>query len=200
VVKPIVSINGGRIKADLAKVGQRMSMARQIALNAARDAMVLHANDMVANAQRRLEPQTRSGELSASGSVTDPEMTQHAVEVWIGFNKEYAAQREKGGPIRAVRAKMLAIPLDPALTAAGVPKYSSPREIPGAFVLKLWGRAFIAAEAGTGKNRILTLFYVLKESVVQTGSHYMEITLVEKGPEMAGVVSEAVGRAWGGAK
>jgi hypothetical protein len=199
-MKPLITLNSSRIKADLGKVGQRMSMARQLAINATREAMTLHAHAMVADAQRRLEPQTRSGELAASGSVTDTEVTAQFVEVWIGFNKEYAAMREKGGTIKAVRTKMLAIPLDPALTAAGVPRYSSPREIPGAFVLKLWGRAFIAAEAGKGQNRILTLFYVLKESVQQTGSHYMEITLVERGPQMAAVVSEAISRAWGGGK
>lgn len=198
MVKPLFSINTGRIRADVEKVGVRLDFARQLALNATREAMILHGHDMIADAQRRLEPQTRTGELSASGGITDPEVTAKEITLDLGFNKEYAAMRERGGTIRATRTKNLAIPLDPALTAAGVPRFSSPREIPGAFVLKLWGKVFIAAEAGKGKNRILTLFYILKPSVTQTGSHFMEQTIFEKGPQLASQIASAQGRALGG--
>jgi len=200
MVKPLFTIDTGRLKADLSKIGDRLDFARQLALNATAEAMTMHGHDMIADAQKRLEPQTRSGNLGASGGITEPEFSSGVVTLDLGSNIEYARQVDQGGTITAKRGRMLAIPLDPALTASGVPRFSSPREIPGAFVLKLWGKVFIAAEAGKGKNRVLTLFYILKHSVTQKGSHFFSRTVYEKGPQVGRAIADNVGRALGGGR
>jgi len=200
MAKPLFTLNVGRLKADLSKIGDRLDFARQKAIEATREAMVQHGHDMIADAQRRLEPQTRTGNLGLSGGITDPEVKDGVVTLDLGFNIEYARQVDRGGTIQARRASMLAIPLDPALTAAGVPRFSSPREIPGGFVLRLWGKVFIAARRGKGKNATIVLYYLLKRSVTQKGSHYFSTTVYEKGPQLGSAIAHAVGDAFGGGR
>ena len=72
----------------------------------------------------------------------------------------YARIQEEGGTIRAKNAKFLAIPLDPgpAVTGAGVSRYSSPRQVPG---LHVQGRGQrLRLVDGEGRT-----WYVLRRSV-----------------------------------
>lgn len=53
------------------------------------------------------------------------------VGVFRGPAVAYARIQEHGGTVRPVRAKALAMPVDDALTPAGVDRYGGPRQYPG---------------------------------------------------------------------
>lgn len=91
--------------------------------------------------------------------------------------------QEHGGDVTPVRAKYLAIPLDDAKTAAGVPRWKSPREVYGLSVIPLRGHLFLVrrTDAGTRirggrirrtKAKIEWLWLLLK-SVTVPASRYL---------------------------
>ena len=87
----------------------------------------------------------------------------------------YAAQREYGGTITPVRAKMLAIPLPPALTAAGVAKMA-PRDLVGGFVWRtMTGRLVLGRREGRRGRPVA--YFLLVRSVTQTGAYYLRDTM-----------------------
>lgn len=55
----------------------------------------------------------------------------------------YARIQEMGGTVRAKNGKYLAIPIGPALTAAGVAKFKSPRMVPELVFHRAGGTAFL---------------------------------------------------------
>jgi len=67
-------------------------------------------------------------------------------------------------------SKFLAIPIGEGLTSTGVARYASPRNVEGAFILKSkTGGLFIAKKFGK-TNRSIKPLFILKKSVVVTGS------------------------------
>lgn len=74
-------------------------------------------------------PQARSGTLRRSiRAVAERQGLRLMVGVEAGSERiGYARLQEEGGTVRPVRGRFLAIPLPPALTGAGVPRYSGPR-------------------------------------------------------------------------
>lgn len=74
-------------------------------------------------------PQARSGTLRRSiRAVAERQGLRITVGVQAGSERiGYARIQEEGGTVRPVRGRFLAIPLPPALTGAGVPRFSGPR-------------------------------------------------------------------------
>lgn len=74
-------------------------------------------------------PQARSGTLRRSiRAVAERQGLRLTVGVEAGSERiNYARLQEEGGTVRPVRGRFLVIPLPPALTGAGVPRYSGPR-------------------------------------------------------------------------
>jgi hypothetical protein len=64
------------------------------------------------------------------------------------------------------RAKFLAIPIGEGLTPAGVPRFSSPRQIPGGFFVKTKGRLLFGYKRGT-RGKFRPLFTLVKSVFVQ---------------------------------
>lgn len=81
----------------------------------------------------------------------------------------YARMQEEGGTIRPKKGRFLAIPMSNAKTAAGVPRWPTPRAVPGLFALNLRGRIFLVRKQGAG----LEFLYRLKESVRIRGTKYL---------------------------
>jgi len=111
---------------------------------------------------------TRSGALrrsirgTASGTTVTVTAGEHG-----GEPLKYARIQELGGTVRPTRAKYLSIPVGPALTAAGVSKYASPRQVPGLhFVQSLKGQPLLADQEGT-------VWFVLKKSVTIKAKHFL---------------------------
>lgn len=81
----------------------------------------------------------------------------------------YARIQEEGGVVRAKKSRFLAIPMSNAKTAAGVPRWPTPRAVPGLFAINLGGRIFLVRKRGEG----LEFLYRLKESVRISGKKYL---------------------------
>jgi hypothetical protein len=114
--KPFISIDVGRVKADLVKAGKVLEGLDESIERALRQAMVEYMNDVQADAQQKA-PIGDTGDLRASATTTDPIEEGNGVVVFTAFNLVYAALRDQGtkglpgGVIRPVRAKRLFIPL-----------------------------------------------------------------------------------------
>jgi len=195
--KPAISLNLGKLTASIDAAKATLPAYQKRIVDATSKTMFGFVSDTVAAAQRNCA--VRSGDLAASAAVQDPVVGEMSIVCEGGFNSPYAAQRNFGGTITAKPGKALAIPLDPALTGRGVARYSSPRELGGdARIIKLWGRAFIAKTAGKGKNRVLTLFFVLKDHVDQKGDSFFSNAVEAFRPLAAPAIAAGVSSKLGG--
>ena len=109
----------------------------------------------------------RSGSLAGSFSVTETGTTAATWSMTVGTTSKYAPMQEYGGTVRPVRKKWLTIPLDAALTPAGVlrapaPDWSDPGKKNTFFKWSKRGNLILFKK--TGKNQITPLF-VLKKQV-----------------------------------
>lgn len=93
---------------------------------------------------------------------------------------KYAAIQEEGGWVKG--NPYLAIPVGPARTPAGVPRYASPRDVPGlVLVQSLKGNLLLvlpedrrnAAGRLVKGGRAGTVYYVLRRRVYIRGKHYL---------------------------
>lgn len=123
--------------------------------------------EAIAKQAATTSPRSRSGRLRASiGSKVEFRSNDLALVLSAGGAKgggvvRYAALQEFGGTVRPTRAKWLAIPVGPALTGAGVPRYPGPRSVPGlSFVKSRSSQTAVLVSRETGQ-----VFYVLKKSV-----------------------------------
>lgn len=88
---------------------------------------------------------------------------------FVAINRmPYAAIHEYGDTVRPKTAKALAIPMGEALTAGGVPRFTGPRAVPGLFVYKSDGKAYLARSV----DKRLEVLYALRSSVVIPARRY----------------------------
>lgn len=194
MVKPFISMNVGNMRAQVGRVNARIDHLEAIALEATRQAIGEIVNDMLASAQLKIN--VRSGELQGSGVVLDPVITATEISQLWGFNKEYARMRDQGGDIRPVNAQLLAIPLDPIMTATGA-RYSSPREEADLELVPILEYLFLA-DKNTGE-----FHWLLTPHVHQEGNGFVTKTAQEGAPNVskriAQIIEQLLGSA-GGAK
>ncbi len=168
--------------------------------NAARrelTALALEAQQRAA-ANARTRMRTRTGRLRGSirGEVRDgdhgPEMVLRAGSKTV----PYAPIQEEGGTVTAKGGGYLRVPLDPALTAAGVDRFPGPLRVSGA------GR-FHVRGLGPGGGPPLYLFrsdqdgpawYRLQKSSTITGKWYLRDAFHEAAERFPVAVAEAVVR------
>lgn len=110
--------------------------------------------------------------------------------VRTGKRAVYANILEKGGTIKPNKSKFLAIPLRAALTGAGAPRKSGPRQWANTFVRRSHGGNLIIFQAN-GKGKIIPL-YVLKKSVRIPGKDYMGKSLQETTESILRVMNNEV--------
>lgn len=187
MVKPFITVDSGNLKAQIDRVNNSLDRTAEIAIAATQQAMEEIANDMVSKAQAKIK--VMSGDLQASAFVF-PELRGDEIVVSWGFNKEYARIRDQGGDIVPVRAKLLAIPLDPIMTATG-PRFSSPREEQNLELVPILNYVFLADKA-TGE-----FHWLLTPHVHQEGSHYASGTVQEEAQNVAPTVARRVGELLG---
>lgn len=131
---------------------------------------------------------TRTGRLRASitGSVV-VKAGEWAISLRAGGNEsgkgsvKYARLQEKGGTVRPTKSKFLAIPVGPALTAAGVSRYASPRDVPGLVVAQTRGGQLVLLMGARGKvggkGRTVKageVYFLLRRQVHVPGRPYLE--------------------------
>lgn len=108
----------------------------------------------------------RTGTLARS-LTTLPASDGKAERLWVGFvlpGARYAGIHETGGVIRA-GAKLLAIPVGPALTPAGVPRFPGPRSVQGLVFRPAKGGGLLGKVTGKGDREKFSVWYVLKKEV-----------------------------------
>ncbi len=149
------------------------------------------AMDWLTEAQRRLAPHERSGNLHGSAQIDATVLEGDAIVKRFGFNAVYAAFRDHGGTIYAKRSDNLAIPLAPILDGRGVSRYQTPRQEPKLFPIRTKdGRVFLAMEVG-GR---LEFHWKLQPSVTQKGTFYFSSVAAERKPHVAAVVGSVFAR------
>lgn len=131
----------------------------------------------------------RSGDLARSfrSRVTGNNLDNLILLIFTA--SKYAPIQEKGGIVTAKRAKMLAIPLAPALTSAGVARYKSPRDM-NLRVTMRGGKIFL--ETKTAKSELM---YVLKKSVIVPARLGMFKLWERQLPVTAKILVESVNKA-----
>lgn len=184
-----------------AKLG--LDAAAAVVREAAKQAMDAIARDMISQAQINLETQTRSGDLSRSAVILEAQATDDSIVQGFGFTERYAAQRDQGGTILPKNGRALAITLEPVLTPAGVARYDSPLRDDGApngmFIVKLWGKVYLAHHVGEGADSRLEFRWLLVPSVTQQGSFFFTGVIQERqsqiGAVQAQLIKDSLGRA-----
>ena len=134
MVEPFMILDAGKMRLQINKTKAKIQEGSDTAIDETKRAMFQFASFLIGESQDKIN--SRSGDLSASGTVADIEETVDEIRVPFGFKTDYGAQRDQGGTIHAKPGKSLAIPLPPVLTSSGVARFSSPEEEPNLTLIK----------------------------------------------------------------
>ena len=85
-----------------------------------------------------------------TGAEVKIETTAIGAKGYLASNHPASRIQNVGGEVTPKTAKYLAIPLDDAKTKSGVPRWASPREVPGLSVIPVRGRLYLVRKTGTG--------------------------------------------------
>jgi hypothetical protein len=182
--KPFITMNAGQVKVQIEQINRNLDRIADKVLAAAQQAMVEVANDMLATAQARAP--VMSAELQASGTVLPVEVKDGEISIQWGFNKVYARIQDQGGTIVPVKAQLLAIPLDPIMTATG-PRFPSPRaEGDNLELVPILHHLFLADKT-SGE-----FHWLLVPSVKIEGSGYVTKTVEEMKDQLPQRISDRV--------
>lgn len=142
-------------------------------------------------------PKVRRGTLrrSIKGGV---ETVVGGLEIYVsaggGVADHYAAAQEDGATIRPRNGRFLAIPVGAALTASGVPRYRSPRQVAGLRFVSIRGGAMgLLVRAGGKKGERAETLFVLVTSSRIPATHYLKRAMERIRPHLAGAVGTALG-------
>jgi len=180
-----LSFDAQGMNDDIEKVIGGLDLAAAFVNESIRRALSDIANDILAAAQINLEVQTRSGDLSRSGKVTDIAFSDGTVSITVGFTEIYAAQRDQGGTILPKNGRMLAIPLAPILLATG-PRFKSPLEEDNLECVSILGHVYLVDKTTH------EFHWLLVPSVTQDGSHYFSSVVNERGPHVGAIAGQLI--------
>lgn len=94
-----------------------------------------------------------------------------------GLEVRYARLQELGGTIRPVNASLLAIPVDAGLTGPGIPRYTSPRQMPFAAFRPVSGRPKLRYVVYDARNN--DVYFLLVTETEVRGKYFMRDALAE---------------------
>jgi phage gpG-like protein len=116
----------------------------------------------------------RSGRLATSWGVQAGNLqvkkSGTGATATLSSNVKYAAIQEHGGKVTPKRSQYLAVPLPPALTRAGVPKFPRARDVPDLVPIRSRRGNLLLAKVLGDK---LEPWYVLKREVTIPASGYL---------------------------
>ena len=153
----------------------------------------------------------RSGGLARSwttrgGAVLESSVKSTGATASIGSKHPAAAIQNYGGTVNS-KGKLLAIPVGPAKTAAGVAKHASPREVPGLVFIKTRNGKLLLVKPDMARLKggvrvsrgslvthrttgTFTTWFVLVDYVMIQPSHYLD-RAAEETSLVAGAIIEA---------
>lgn len=131
-----------------------------------------------ARALARERMRVRTGQLvrSIRGEVTGPpEAPELRLSAGRAVPLRYAAMQEYGGTVRPKRGRWLAIPTGAALTASGVPRYETARQVPGLRFVSIDGaRALLVRDVGGRRGRSEILYYLRRKVQIRPKSYMQD--------------------------
>lgn len=138
----------------------------------------------------------RTGSLARSvvgGAIMRGNLPTIRVGIFRGPSLAYAAMQEYGGTILPKNAKALALPVNDALTPAGVARYPSPRNYPSPLRFVPWkgakaiGALYDADQLRRAKQNWAAVrpLWILMSSVDMPGKHYLMLGMREALPLIA---------------
>lgn len=138
----------------------------------------------------------RSGHLIRTTKPLPVQQESNRIFAGVEFSTKYArvhiGTEGQRIVIKPVSAKMLAIPLNAAKTAAGVARYKSPRDVPGLHLIKSKaGNLLLVKTIGKGKGKIIPMF-VLKSMVTVPARVHPESILMAKKIEIVQGFQDAI--------
>lgn len=105
----LFSVDASALRRSVQAGARRLGATEKALTAAINQAIILYVEDFLSEAQQRAPVKT--GALRAAGTIDGPHEIGDGIEVFLGFNEEYARIQDLGGDIRPVRAKALFIPL-----------------------------------------------------------------------------------------
>lgn len=107
----------------------------------------------------------------------------------------YGAAHEFGATITPKKGKYLSIPVGKALTASGVPRYASPRQVPDLVYIERKGKKPILAKKK--RNGGLDVYFVLVKKTVLRKKRWMGSALEEQKDKIEARVASVAARRLG---
>lgn len=185
-----------RLAEHFQKLGPAVQSAQKRTVERA---ALLTQSKVIARAKSDLR--VRSGAYSAgaekgfSPAVQTSTGFESSAGIADGPARKYAAVQEFGAVITPKQAKVLSVPVGEALTGAGVPRYSSPLDVPGDAVwISPKGRhpLFVTLDENDEIDEVL---FVGLERVEVTGKHIVERSKDEVAPLVPNMGREELDRA-----
>lgn len=146
-------------------------------------------------------PRVRGGALRRSivGTLEGEGLTLRIVLTAGGAGpaEPYAALQEYGGEVRPRNGRFLAIPVGPALTASGVARFRSARDVPGLRFIAIRGGAMgLLVKTTEGRRSRSTVYFVLVRRVKVPATEFIgrAITTAQEnaGPRLSAVLGQVV--------
>jgi hypothetical protein len=186
MAREFIALDVGRVRRDIGKVKLGVQAGADVAVESAKQSMTQYALFLLGKAQAKIN--NRSRKLSASATIADLVETEEEIIVPFGFNSPHGAQTDRGGEIRAKRAKNLAVPLPPIMTPSGIPRFSSPREEPNLSLIKGKTWLFLGIRPKGRKLVRSDLHWLLTPRVFTKGTLYFSSTIEENKDKTAELV------------
>lgn len=173
-----MSITVAQFAAKLEALGQGKALAALLRKELIATGLKAQA-DTQTTIRERLAMRTgtlvKSPAFSIDAGEVFPQLTVRVGGRAGGKELRYTALQEFGGTVRPVKGRFLAIPVGPALTGAGVPRYATARDVPGLTFIRTDGGAVLAkVKKGRGKNAPpqIEVWFSLRRSVTIGGRHF----------------------------
>jgi len=180
--------------ADMSQMGKTIAAAIRAGLDAGTKAAAGHVSSEYLTGQSL---KSRTGFLRKA--VTAWMMADdHAV---VGVPADTAVEKYKwllGDETKTIRPKsgrFLAIPIGENLTAAGVARYPSPRDVPNGFFIRTGGKLLFGHRLGKTERARFRPLFVLVTSVTITGSDALAKGVLDKRDAIADAINTEIDRA-----
>lgn len=193
-----VRVEDEKLRLFLGKITPKMrgSLGKEIRKQsrALRDYIVVRHLTGGTSADRLATP---SGHLIRSTTVLPVKSDANRISGGVGFGAKYArvhiGHKGQRTTIRPINAKMLAIPLPPAKTAAGAARYKSPLDVPDLhFIRSKAGNLLLAKFKGKGSKRGIIPWFVLKKQVMIPARVHLRDILTIKKAEISQGIQDAI--------
>jgi len=194
IVKIELSPDTQRRMAEMSQMGRRISAAIRAGLERGTKAAAGHVSAEYLSGQA-LKSRTGLLRKAVSAWMVADDQAMVGVQDNAGVEKYKWLLGGERKTIRPMRGRFLAIPIGENLTAAGVARYNSPRDVPNGFFIHSGGKLLFGHRLGkTAKAKFRPLF-VLVSSVTIKGSDALAKGVLDCRDDIAAAMNEQIDKA-----